>query len=143
MTTSTITTGIEAVIASVLSTYRQLEFGTDPTDNKFKANFLGFSVEPGEFRQLGGATAYFTVSQRFTVKLAKSFGQSKVGDAAQRANAKVLYDDMFTLTKQIYKGKANGTAIIVADVETGEVEYFDSNLAVLSSTMTIQFRVAL
>lgn len=145
-TATDVAAGISALVVSTLgATYTELAYGVDVARNRFNGGTLGYAVLAGELDQTDGVTRYVTVDQQFEVVLTETYGQSQVGDQAQRTAAHTLYGRIETLYKQIVANKAGVPALVmhVGTLSVSKPEFLDSNVAVVRATMIIKYRTAL
>lgn len=145
-TATDVTAGIAGLVTSTLGAdYTELAYASDVAKNRFLGTTKGYAVLAGDLDEVDGVTRYVTVDQKFETVLTETYGQSQVGDQAQRTAATTLYGRMETLYRAIVANKAGvpGSVIRVGSLNVSQPEFLDSNVAVIRATMIIKYRTAL
>ena len=146
---NTILTGIKTRVAAVLgSSYSELAFVQEPSDNSFKGAAKRYGVEAGATVQVEtkGVLGSFTQEQDFSIKLTDDFASSNTGDSAKLAAAVNLIEKQQAIFADLTETRCGALSVVIqtTSLEIDEPEYLeDTNVVVVTATVAVTYRIAI
>ena len=140
---TTLVDGINTRVQAVLgSSYSELGYIIDVTDNPFKGSANKFGVLAGDLNEVetgAGVLGTYTVTQDFIVKVTNKWATSQAGDSSKRSVMISLLEKSLLIYKDLVKTKAGSPSIVlnVLDGMTTENTFHDDD-NVCEATINLQ-----
>ena len=140
---TTLVSGINTRVAAVLgSSYSELGYIADVSDNSFKGASKRYGVIAGDLDQVetsAGVLGSYTIIQEFVIKVTDRWATSQAGDGSKRETMISLLEKCLLIYKDLINSKAGspGTVLNVLDgMSTASTYHEEDN--VCEATMNIQ-----
>jgi len=147
---TTLLTGINTRVLAVLgSSYSELGYIVDVTDNPFKGSSKSYGTLAGDVSEVetsAGVLGSYTVTQNFTVKVTNKWATSQAGDSSKRSTMVALLEKCLLIYKDLVNNKAGSPNIVlnVLDgMETVNTFHDEENVCEATMSIGILYRIAL
>jgi len=136
-----ITASIKSIVAITLgSTYAELPFAYNITQNAKIVGRKGYTVIPQGLNETDSVNQYYTVNQNYEIVLNDVFLPSGSNDSSKRTAIISLYDKMLDIYSAIVKQKAGHSSVMIANNMSIKDPEIEENNDFVTSRMSFNIK---